>query len=453
MTSMLRHLSIKTRVLLVSAVLIAILAGMTFYTTAKLAANSRAVAETAELAALSQLANQTRTAFGEYRYWLTDLAVSLLRLSELNAKAAKERLLAKLDELARGRPEVAKTIKQELQQFESDATRAVEEYTADQRVIGNTFLASARQHSIAIDARITSFVEDLNREAAEARNRLQADVARTRLIAAIAVALAVLLGLAATLIVLRSISKPLDDVVAAMAGISGGDLDAPIPAPAPDEIGAMARTLELFRSSIIERTKLSAHRDEQRRMIQTAIETISDGFALFDPDDRLVLCNSRFRELYPKLDDMAQPGTPFSAILKAGVERGVLETGGQAPDAWISERLRRHSKPEGLVEYHHGTMWVRSQRATNSRRKHGRCLHRRFRAQATPAGARGSNATGRDRKSRQIGLLGQHEPRAADAPQCHYRTNRDDGEQCGAFRHGQSAGTTASRASRRQASP
>ena len=121
----------------------------------------------------------------------------------------------------------------------------------------------------------------------------------------------------------------------------------------------MARTLELFRGSIIERTKLSAHRDEQRRMIQTAIETISDGFALFDPDDRLVLCNSRFRELYPKLDDMAQPGTPFSAILKAGVERGVLETGGQAPDAWISERLRRHSKPEGLVEYHHGTMWVR----------------------------------------------------------------------------------------------
>ena len=62
MTSMLRHLSIKTRVLLVSAVLIAILAGMTFYTTAKLAANSRAVAETAGSAALSQLANQTRTA-------------------------------------------------------------------------------------------------------------------------------------------------------------------------------------------------------------------------------------------------------------------------------------------------------------------------------------------------------------------------------------------------------
>src|SRR5215475_1731464 len=359
MTMMLRRLSIKTRILVVSAILMAILAGMTLYTTAQLAANSRAVAETAQLAGLSQLANQTRTAFGEYRYWLTDLAVSLLRLSELNAQAAKERLSAKLDELARSRPEVAATIKQELEQFERDATRAVEEYTADQRVIGNTFLASARQHSIAIDTRLTNFVNELNHEAAQARALLQEDVARTRLIAAIAVTLAILLGLAATLVVLRSISRPLDDVVAAMAGISGGNLETPIPAPAPDEIGAMARTLELFRGSIIERTKLSAHRDEQRRMIQTAIETISDGFALFDPDDRLVLCNNRFRELYPKLDDIAQPGTPFSAILKAGVERGVLETGGQAPDQWISERLRRHSKPEGLVEYHHGTMWVR----------------------------------------------------------------------------------------------
>jgi len=359
MTTMLRRLSIKARVLLVSAILIAILAAMTFYTTARLTANSRAVAETAELAGLSQLANQTRTAFGEYRYWLTDLAVSLLRLSELNANAAKERLSFKLDELARSRPEIAATIKQDVEEFESDATRAVVEYTADQRVIGNTFLASARQHSIAIDARLTSFVENLNREAAAARSRLQADVARTRIIAAIAVAIAILLGLAATLVVLRSISEPLDDVVVAMAGISAGDLNTPIPASAPDEIGAMAHTLELFRGSIIERTKLSAHSEELRRMIQTAIETISDGFVLFDPDDRLVLCNSRFRELYPKLADVAQPGAPFSKILEVGVARGLIDTGGQPDDVWVAERLRRHSKPEGLVEYHHGDIWVR----------------------------------------------------------------------------------------------
>ena len=51
---MLRRLSIKTRLLVVSAILIVILAASTLYMTAELAANARAVARTAELAKLQQ---------------------------------------------------------------------------------------------------------------------------------------------------------------------------------------------------------------------------------------------------------------------------------------------------------------------------------------------------------------------------------------------------------------
>ena len=356
---MLRRLSIKTRVLLVTAILTTVLAGTTFYMTTKLADNSRAVAKTAELAQLSELANQIRSSFGEYRYWLTDLAVSLLRLSEVNANAAKERLSAKLDELARSRPEIAAAIKQEVEQFGTDANRAVDEYTDDRRVIGNTYLATARQHSIAIDATITNFVDGLDREAAQARSRVQAEVAETTVVASTVAAITILLGIIATLVVLRSISRPLDDVVGAMTGITAGNLNARIPASAPDEIGAMAHTLELFRDSILEGTKLSAQSEAQRRMIETAIETISDGFALFDPDDRLVLCNNRFRQLYPILDDVAQPGIPFSTIVKVGLERGVIDTQGQPPEAWMAERLRRHNSPEGSAEYRFGPIWVR----------------------------------------------------------------------------------------------
>jgi len=356
---MLRRISIKTRVLLVTAILTAVLAGTTLYMTTKLADNSRSVSRTAELAQLNELANQIRSAFGEYRYWLTDLAVSLLRLSEVNANAAKERLRGKLDELARSRPELAAAIKREVEQFGADAGRAVDEYTDDHRVIGNTFLASARQHSIAVDARITSFVDGLEREAAQARSHVQAEVAETTVVAAIAAAIAIALGIGASLIVLRSISRPLDDVVSAMAGLTAGNLNAPIPAPASDEIGAMARTLELFRDSILERTKLSAQSETQRRMIETAIETISDGFALFGPDDRLLLCNNRFRELYPTLDDVAKPGTPFSTIVKVGLERGVIDTQGEPSEAWLAERLRRHSNPGPPTEYRYGTNWVR----------------------------------------------------------------------------------------------
>jgi adenylate cyclase len=362
---MLRRLSIKTRILVVTAILIAVLAGTTLYTTAMLAANSRAVAHTAELAELTELANQIRSTFGEYRYWLTDLAASLLQLSETNANAARERLSQKLDLLARSQPDVAATVQTEVAEFESDARRAVEEYTNDQRVVGNTFLAAARQHSIAIDARLTTFVDGLSREAAAERSRVQSDVARTTFVAVVIVGLTILLGILAALIVLSSISKPLDKVVAAMAGITAGDLNVEIPQPAPDEIGAMARTLQLFRDSIRERARLSAQSEEQRRLIQTAIETISDGFVLFDPDDRMVLCNSKFRDLYPKLDDIIRPGIRFSELLKVGVERKVLDTAGQPADQWIATRLRAHVDPKAFIESHHGEMWVRiSERRT-----------------------------------------------------------------------------------------
>jgi len=133
----------------------------------------------------------------------------------------------------------------------------------------------------------------------------------------------VLIGLACSWRIGRSITRPLDGLAGAMKQLAAGDTAAAIPATSShDEIGAMARTLELFRDSIIERTKLSAQSEAQRLMIQTALETISDGFVLFGPDDRLVLCNSRFRELYPKIADLTKPGTPFPSILKAVVERG-----------------------------------------------------------------------------------------------------------------------------------
>jgi signal transduction histidine kinase/CheY-like chemotaxis protein len=355
----LRRLSIKARVLLITAILTIVLASGTAFMLSRLADNARAVARTAELAELSALASQIRSDFGDYRYWLTDLAVSLLKLSQTNAEAARQRLTAKLDQLGQARPELADSVRRQLSDFKDNAERAVSEYTNDRRVLGNTFMAAARQHSVAIDGKLSAFVADLSRQAAEARSGVQAEVAATTLLAASGVALAILIGIGATLIVLRSIVKPLGDVVSAMAALTAGKLDAPIPSAAPDEIGAMARTLGLFRESIIERAALAAESESQRRTIETAIETISEGFALFDHDDRLVLCNSQFRELYPEIGDLIRPGASFLSLIEAAVSRGVVDTGGLSGEAWIAERLRRHRNPNESAEHQYGATWVR----------------------------------------------------------------------------------------------
>ena len=362
---MLANLSIKTRLLLLSSVLIAMILASTYFLTSKLSQSSQAVTRNAELAELIDIAQGVRNTFGEYRYWLTDLAVSLLRQSEINAKAARERLTRSLDELERRQPDVTGVLRKEIDEFERSAMRAVEQYTDDQRVIANTSIAEARQHSIVVNNRLEALVEDLNAQVARAREQVVADVARTTDLAYLIVAAAIVLGLAITLVVLRSILGPLHDVVAAMNGITAGNLQTAIPAGTGGEIGTMANTLRLFRESIVERERLANETESQRRMIATALETISDGFVLYDSQDRLVMCNNKFRELYPKVDDVLVPGTPFPAILRAVVDRGMVDLGGRTPDQWIAERLAQHRDPKGFPEYRYGNVWARvSERRT-----------------------------------------------------------------------------------------
>ena len=356
---MLQQFSIKTRLLFLSGVLILMIAGATYYLTSKLADNSRAVTHNAELAELIDVAQDVRNIFGQFRYWTTDLAVSQLRQSEVNANAARERLSRRLNDFAASKPVEAATLKRQIADFENAALTAVERYTDDERVLGNTFLAQARQHSVLINDRLSTMVDDLNREVVRARDRVVADVAQTTRIAYMIVAIAIILGIATTLVILRSILIPLRQVVFAMDGITAGDLNTSIPPASSDEIGAMAKTLQLFRESIVERTRLADEGDRQRRLIETALKTISDGFVLYDPDDRLVMCNSKFRDLYPGIADLIVPGIAFGAILRAVVDRKLIDLGGKTPEGWIAERMQQHADPKGFSEYQYNNAWVR----------------------------------------------------------------------------------------------
>ena len=140
---MLQEFSIKTRLLFLSDALILMIAGATYFLTTRLADNSRAVTRNAELAELIDIAQDVRNIFGQFRYWTTDLAVSQLRQSEVNANAARERLSRRLNDFAASKPVEAATLKRQIADFENAALTAVERYTDDERVLGNTFLAQA----------------------------------------------------------------------------------------------------------------------------------------------------------------------------------------------------------------------------------------------------------------------------------------------------------------------
>ena len=52
--------------------------------------------------------------------------------------------------------------------------------------------------------------------------------------------------------------------------------------------------------------------------LRDAIETIPEAFVLWDADNRLVLCNSKFQELHHLPDEAVMPNTSFNAVVAAG---------------------------------------------------------------------------------------------------------------------------------------
>jgi signal transduction histidine kinase len=76
--------------------------------------------------------------------------------------------------------------------------------------------------------------------------------------------------------------------------------------------------------------------------LSDAIESFSDGFSLFDKDDRLVMCNQEFRRMHPLIADKLVPGIEFEEIVRSYVDNGdFLEAIGQEQE-WIKRRMRLH---------------------------------------------------------------------------------------------------------------
>jgi len=249
------RLTIRMRLILLTSAGLLVLITTNSYLTRALSENAAGMVKAAGLLRGIEHADSAQIAFGEMRYWMTDLAVSQLTLSERSAAAARARMEEHLGKLAPWNPDRIAAVRREVTQYGEFADKAVEEYTNDRRVIGNSLLAQARQHSVVVDQLLASIVNDLTGEALAAREQAVSEAAAATRLSRIVVSAAVLVGAFLTFLVLRSIVVPLRRLVAAMAGLNVENVDVAIPAAGPDEIGAVARTLARFRDTLLERNR------------------------------------------------------------------------------------------------------------------------------------------------------------------------------------------------------
>ena len=128
------------------------------------------------------------------------------------------------------------------------------------------------------------------------------------------------------------------------------------------EQDAYERDLRAARDELEDRVaQRTAELASKSVQLTEAIESITDGFSLYDADDRLIISNTTYRNLmYPGIEKILTPGTSFEAIVREAVGAGLIADAIGHEDAWVAERLEHHRNPTGpMLQRRNGDQWIR----------------------------------------------------------------------------------------------
>jgi signal transduction histidine kinase/DNA-binding NarL/FixJ family response regulator/HPt (histidine-containing phosphotransfer) domain-containing protein len=188
----------------------------------------------------------------------------------------------------------------------------------------------------------------------ELTNDINEQVRRMQLTVFALTALALLITLSVIYLVVTRLTRDVETIKAGLERM-GDDLRQRIP-DLPGETGEVASAVNAMAQSLFEsRSRERADADNQLRekeeTLRAAIEAIDEAFVVFDPEDRLVYCNEKYRELFETTRDILIPGSRFEDMLREGVRRGQYPAAIGNEDAWIAERMAQYHRCEGHTEH------------------------------------------------------------------------------------------------------
>ncbi|WP_333836940.1 hybrid sensor histidine kinase/response regulator [Novosphingobium sp.] len=114
-----------------------------------------------------------------------------------------------------------------------------------------------------------------------------------------------------------------------------------------DRTRALEDALGQLASANAKLAQARAEAEAAETRLRDAIESINEGFALFDAEDRLVLYNEAYLGFWPDLVDVAQQRPTFHEIITMLAEQRCPAGALSSPDRWVSDRLARHAVAEG----------------------------------------------------------------------------------------------------------
>jgi diguanylate cyclase (GGDEF)-like protein len=206
-------------------------------------------------------------AVNDYRYWQGQLNTSvLLRNDAWRAQAAEgfagveSTLNARLSEMEQFDPTGVQAIQGAIAVLPEETDRAVRALASGRQAEADALYLTVRRRIAAIQGALKTALdrEQANADAVQEQERQRASAAVTTSLVIIAVSAAA--GLLLTLLVLRSIVRPLRSTVAAIRMVNAGETSVDLPPVSPDEFGDIAQALRQFRDQA-ERLRRIAYTD------------------------------------------------------------------------------------------------------------------------------------------------------------------------------------------------
>ena len=90
--------------------------------------------------------------------------------------------------------------------------------------------------------------------------------------------------------------------------------------------------------------------ENARSELVLAIESISEGFIIYDQEDRVALFNERYKELHPPIAELLSVGVLFEDLLRMAVARGGVKVPTDQIESWVQNALRSHRAPSAIFE-------------------------------------------------------------------------------------------------------
>lgn len=122
----------------------------------------------------------------------------------------------------------------------------------------------------------------------------------------------------------------------------------------------LERALDLLNESNAQLAQANRETEAARQNLANAIETIQEGFALFDAGDVLVMCNSRFGMHMADVRAHLKAGLGFGDYVGLVSRSRFLELpAGESPEEWAVARRRRHQDRHVMFNVRmSGDCWV-----------------------------------------------------------------------------------------------